>query len=65
MTTPDATAYVQRHPRYGHLELVLDIHTEAANFALGSGDRIITSHIGETLEDAQQAGLNIHFPGSR
>lgn len=59
---PDATAYIQRHPRFGHLEIVLDLHTHAAAIALGQGDRIISSHVAETLEDARLAGLNVHFP---
>jgi len=64
-SNPDATAFVQKHPKFGHLELVLDIHTPAANAILGSGDRIITSHIAEALADAQQGGLLIHFSGAR
>jgi hypothetical protein len=65
MTTPDATARIQRHPRFGHLEIVLDLHTHSAAHSLGQGDRIITSHIAETLEDARRAGLAIHFLGDR
>ena len=59
---PDATARIQRHPRFGHLELVLDLHTYSAAIALGQGDRIVTSHIAETLEEARLAGVNVHFP---
>ena len=59
--TIDAAAFIQRHPRHGHPELVVDCYTTRAEASLGKGDRIITSDIVATLEDAAKAGLTIIF----
>jgi hypothetical protein len=60
--TIDAAAFIQRHPRHGHPELVVDFYTTRASAALLAwGDRIITSDIVVTLEDAAKAGLTIIF----
>jgi hypothetical protein len=59
---PDFTAYIQRHPRYGHLELVLDAHTGPGSDFLDGAARQISGDVADTLADVVRAGLTVSFP---
>lgn len=56
----DLLLFIGHHPRHGHVELVADALTDRGRAAI-CGDRMITSHIVDTLEDFKRAGIRAMF----
>ena len=61
MPDPDVLIFLQQHPRFGHVEIVVDSVTPRGRKAFDHADRTISSHIAETLEDIKRAGLTALF----